>query len=98
MLLVRDAADNSNRVQSGRLWQRMHLWAQTKGIAMQPLNQMPERGDRERSLRIEPRFDNALKEFAGDSGWEVLMPFRLGYPTVAAWPSPRRSIDEVIVA
>jgi hypothetical protein len=98
MLLVRDAADNSNRVQSGRLWQRMHLWAQTKGIAMQPLNQMPERADRERSLGIEPRFDRALKELAADPGWEVLMPFRLGYPTVAAWPSPRRSIDEVIVA
>ena len=98
LLLVRDAADNSNRVQSGRLWQRMHLLAQTKGIAMQPLNQLPERADRERSLGIEPRFGNALKDLAGDSGWEVLMPFRLGYPTVAALASPRRSIDEVIVA
>ncbi len=98
MLLVRDAADNSNRVQSGQLWQRMHLWAETKGIAMQPLNQMPERTDREHSLGIEPRFGNALKELAGDPGWEVLMPFRLGYPTVAALASPRRSVDEVIVA
>jgi hypothetical protein len=98
MLLVRDAADNFNRVQSGRLWQRMHLWAETKGIAMQPLNQMPERADRERSLGIEPRFGNALKELARDPGWEVLMPFRLGYPTVAALASPRRSVDEVVIA
>jgi hypothetical protein len=98
MLLARDAADNSNRVQSGQLWQRMHLWAETRGIAMQPLNQMPERADRERSLGIEPRFGNALKELAGDPGWEVLMPFRLGYPTVAALASPRRSVDEVVVA
>lgn len=97
VLLARDAADNSNRVHSGRLWQRMHLWAQTKGIAMQPLNQMPERADRERSLGIEPRFGNALQELAvGDPGWEVLMPFRLGYPTVAALASPRRSVDEVV--
>jgi hypothetical protein len=97
-LLVRDAADNSNRVQSGRLWQRMHLWAETRGIAMQPLNQMPERADRERSLGIEPRFASALRELAGDPGWEVLMPFRLGYPMVAALASPRRSVDEVIAA
>jgi hypothetical protein len=97
-LLVRDAADNSHRVQSGRFWQRMQLWAQTKGIAMQPLNQMPERADRERSLGIEPRFGNALKELAGDPGWEVLMPFRLGYPTVAALASPRRSVAEVVAA
>ena len=97
-LLVRDATDNSNRVQSGRLWQRMHLWAETRGIAMQPLNQMPERADRERSLGIEPRFGSALKELAGDPGWEVLMPFRLGYPMVAALASPRRSVDEVIAA
>jgi hypothetical protein len=97
VLLAHDAADNSNRLQSGRLWQRMHLWAQTKGIAMQPLNQMPERADRERNLGIEPRFGNALKELAGDPGWEVLMPFRLGYPTVPALASPRRSVDEVLI-
>jgi hypothetical protein len=96
ILMARDAGDNSIRVQSGRLWQRMHLWAQTKGIAMQPLNQMPERADRERSLGIEPRFGNALKELTGDPAWEVLMPFRLGYPTVTALASPRRSVDEVV--
>ena len=98
ILMARDAGDNSIRVQSGRLWQRMHLWAQTHGIAMQPLNQMPERADREHSLGIEPRFGNALKELAGDHGWEVLMPFRLGYPMVTALASPRRSVDEVVVA
>jgi hypothetical protein len=97
ILMARDAGGNSIRVQSGRLWQRMHLWAQTKGIAMQPLNQMPERADRERSLGMEPRFGNVLKELAGDHGWEVLMPFRLGYPTVTALASPRRSVDEVVL-
>jgi hypothetical protein len=85
VLLAHDAADNSNRVQSGRLWQRMHLWAETKGIAMQPLNQMPERADRERSIGMEPRFGSALKELAGDPAWQVVMPFRLGYPTSPCW-------------
>jgi hypothetical protein len=98
MLLARDALDNSNRVQGGRLWQRMHLWAETKGIAMQPLNQLPERADREHRLGIEPRFGNALKALAVGSGWQVLMPFRLGYPTVTALASPRRSVEEVVVA
>ena len=98
VLLTRDAADNANRVQSGRVWQRMHLWAVTKGLAVQPLNQMPERADRERALGLEPHFGTVLKELAGDPGWQVLMPFRLGYPTVAALPSPRRSVDEVVTA
>jgi hypothetical protein len=76
----------------------MHLWAETKGIAMQPLNQLPERADREHRLGIEPRFGNALKALAVGSGWQVLMPFRLGYPTVTALASPRRSVEEVVVA
>ena len=98
VLLARDAADNANRVQSGRLWQRMHLWAEIQGIAMQPLNQMPERVDREHNLGIEPRFGNALKELAGGPSWQVVMPFRLGYPTVTALASPRRSVEQVVVA
>jgi len=96
VLVARDAADNANRVQSGRLWQRMHLWAETEGIAMQPLNQLPERADRERTLGIEPRFGNAIMELAGDPAWQVVMPFRLGYPTVAALASPRRSVEQVV--
>ncbi|HTS54036.1 MAG TPA: hypothetical protein VMH26_12245 [Burkholderiales bacterium] len=98
VLLARDPLDNSNRVQGGRLWQRMHLWAQTQGIAMQPLNQVPERADRERGLGTEPRFGNALRELAGGREWHALMPFRLGYPTRDALASPRRSVEQVMAA
>lgn len=97
-LVARDAADNSNRVEGGRFWQRMHLWAESRGIAMQPLNQLPERADRERSLGIEPRFGDALADLLGAAGRQTLMPFRLGYPTAAALASPRRRIEEVILA
>ena len=38
ILLARDAGDNGQRVEGGRLWQRMHLWATAEGIAMHPLN------------------------------------------------------------
>jgi nitroreductase len=97
LLLARDASDNVHRVQGGRLWQRMHLWAQTQGIAMHPLNQMPERADRERSAGLAPRFQGVLNELVGQDGWQVLMPFRLGHPTVPALRSPRRQVSEVLV-
>jgi hypothetical protein len=97
LLMVRDARDNGQRMQGGRMWQRMHLWATLNGIGMQPLNQMPERADREASLGIEPRFGNALKELAGDPAWQALMPFRLGYPERAARPSPRREASDVLL-
>jgi len=75
----------------------MQLSGQCQGIAMQPLNQLSERADRERSLGIESRFGNALQDMIGDPGWHALMPFRLGYPTLAPLPSPRRHVEEVIV-
>jgi hypothetical protein len=75
----------------------MHLWGTTQGLGMQPLNQLPERADRERQLGIEPRFGNALKALLGDEGWQVLMPFRLGYPTRVGSPSPRRPVPSVLV-
>lgn len=97
ILAVRNNHDNAQRMQGGRLWQRMHLWATNQGIAMQPLNQMPERADREASLGSEPRFGNALQELIGNSAWQALMPFRLGYPQVPALPSPRRDASQVLL-
>jgi hypothetical protein len=94
---VPDARDNAMRIHGGRFWQRMHLWATAKGLAMQPLNQMPERADRELQLGIEPRFGNALKELVADAGMHALMPFRIGYPTVEAKPSPRRDLRSVLI-
>lgn len=97
LIVVQDARDNTMRLRGGRLWQRMHLWATTKGLAMQPLNQMSERADRELQLGIEPRFGTALKELVADAGWQALMPLRIGYPTVEAKPSPRRDLKSVLI-
>jgi hypothetical protein len=97
LLLARDATDNTQRVQGGRLWQRMHLWAQNEGIAMHPLNQLPERADRERSQGVAASFGSALEQLVGNASWHALMPFRLGYPTVAALASPRRGVNEVLL-
>lgn len=97
IIAVHDAKNYAQRVQGGRWWQRAHLWATTQGIAMHPLNQMPERADREASAAIEATFGNALKELIGDSHWQALMPFRMGYPLNDSLRSPRRSVEEVVV-
>ena len=97
LLLARDPRDPRQCVDGGRLWQRMHLWAQSRGIAMHPLNQMPERADREHSTGAAPRFQRVLQTLAGDGAWHALMPFRLGHPTVAALPSPRRALEDVLL-
>jgi len=97
LVTVTDARDNAARIRGGRLWQRVHLLATTKGLAVQPLNQMSERADREQQLGIEPRFGKVLTELVADAASQALMPFRIGYPTVEAKPSPRRDIQSVLV-
>ena len=96
IIAVRDDRDNAQRMEAGRLWQRMHLWATTKGLAMQPLNQINERAEREQVLGIEPRFGDAQKELIGDPNWRGIFVFRTGYPTADASGSPRRSAKDVI--
>jgi len=58
---------------------------------------MCERADREQQLGIEPRFGDALHALTADVGLRALMPFRIGYPTVSAPPSPRRDLKSVLV-
>jgi hypothetical protein len=96
IIAVHDVFDNSQRLQGGMFYQRMHLWATSNGLAMQPMNQMTERADREVSLGIKQTFRNALMELIGNPNWQALMTFRIGYPTMEALSSPRRSIQEVV--
>jgi hypothetical protein len=95
---VRDAADVGQRVNAGRLYQRLHLGAVSQGLAMQPLNQTVERAERERVTSADPVIGRGLAELVGDGTWQPVMPFRMGYPTVAAPASPRRSVNEVLVS
>ena len=97
-IAVHDVFDNIQRLQGGMFYQRMHLWATSNGIAMQPLNQMTERADREVSLGIKQTFGNALRELIANPNWHALMTFRIGYPTIEALSSPRRSVQEVVVS
>ena len=69
ILAVPDGMDFTQRLQCGQIWQRIHLWGTTQGLAMQPLNQMCERADRERQLGITPVIGNAVADLIGDDQW-----------------------------
>ncbi|MBD3896093.1 hypothetical protein IEI94_09545 [Halomonas sp. ML-15] len=94
---VQDLYDRAQTLGAGRIWQRMHLWATTQGLAMQPLNQPVERVDRERELGFEPKAARALGRLVGEADWQPTFVFRVGYPSRGASPSPRRSAEQVLV-
>jgi hypothetical protein len=98
ILAVRNGMDNTQRLQCGQAWQRIHLWGTTQGLAMQPLNQMRERADREVQLGSERIFGKAIADLLGDETWHGIMPFRIGYPTEEALLSPRRGLELVIAS
>lgn len=95
-IAVRDLYDRPQTLRAGRVWQRMHLWATTQGIAMQPLNQPVELVDRERELGRRPQAAAILAQLVGDAEWKPTFAFRSGYPTRGASPSPRRPVESVV--
>jgi hypothetical protein len=95
-VVVQDPTDNLQRISGGRLYQRLHLAATAQGLAMQPLNTLTERIDRERVLGLAPRFTQAVPELLGASVMQALMTFRIGYPSMTALPSPRRPAESVM--
>ncbi len=96
IVAVRDTQDDVQRLQGGRLLERIHLWASGNNIALHHMNQLTERADREVQLGLAHRFGDQLGELV-PSGWQALSTFRIGYPTHTPHKSPRRSIKAVIV-
>jgi hypothetical protein len=82
-------------VQLGRAWQRVHLWATARGIAMQPLNQAPEVADRERQRGRDPKVGDRLRQIGRETGGVPTFVFRLGHPEQPAAASPRRDVASV---
>jgi nitroreductase len=95
IVVARDAGDVRQRIEGGRLLQRIHLWTTGQGLALHHMNQITERADRELELGSKPRFADVLGDLVPD-GWQVLSTFRLGFPTRSARPSPRRAVSEVM--
>jgi hypothetical protein len=92
--VITTTAPDDRRVQldAGRLLQRIHLAATSRGVALQHMNQITERIDREASTGAAPTF---APRFAVIAGGHPLLTFRVGYPVRAARPTPRRSAAEV---
>jgi hypothetical protein len=82
IVVVRNAADNAQRISGGRPYQRVHLTAVSRGLAMQPLNTLTERIDCEALLGSAPRFAEAVASVLSEPGWQPLISFRIGYPTL----------------
>ncbi|GAA3615708.1 Acg family FMN-binding oxidoreductase [Microlunatus ginsengisoli] len=89
-----DVDDTASRLAGGRLLQRMHLRATVAGLGLQPMNQVTERIDRERSLGRTSALAAPLARLLADGG-QPLVAFRIGYPTRAARRSPRRPVSAV---
>ena len=86
--------DRAQQLRCGRVYQRLHLFATSVGLAIQPLNQMLERADREMYLDIAPTFTERLLSYVGDARHAVMV-FRIGYPIETAFASCRKPVEWV---
>ena len=96
-IVVGDPLDTGQRLDAGRLWQRLHLAMTVDGLSAQPLCQVPERIDRELSAGLAPDFGPAVAALL-PAHRHAIMTFRVGYPTTTPLPSPRRPAREVVLS
>ena len=97
LIAVRDLYDKQKAMQSGRVWQRLHLGATTKGLVMQPINQIPEIVDRDRQLGQPSPTADLMSTLTGGANWRPTFAFRMGYPLNDVLPSARRPLEEVLL-
>jgi hypothetical protein len=95
VITVADVTAPEQRLTGGRVLQRIHLAATTAGIALQHMNQVTERIDRELALGATATFGPRLEALLAPSGDSVLSTFRVGYPARDALLSPRRTVSAV---
>ena len=97
MIFVADRYDRAGAIAAGRIWQRLHLEATLRGLAMQPLNQPIELIDRERQLGRPPEWEQRIAELTDGEG-QATFAFRVGYARKVAPPSPRRRLEDILIA
>ncbi|WP_367320036.1 hypothetical protein [Streptomyces sp. HUAS ZL42] len=98
VLLVADPHDAAQQLAGGRLLQRIHLAVTARGLALQHMNQITERIDRDLGLGRKPEFGPRLAALVADPGGrQTLVAFRLGHPVRSGRLSPRRPASEVIL-
>jgi hypothetical protein len=94
LIAVRDRYDRPGAIAAGRAWQRLHLDATLRGMAMQPLNQPIEMIDRERQTGAGSVWARRVAGLTGDD-WRATFAFRAGFSSTQAGPSPRRRLADV---
>lgn len=95
VITVADVQDSVLQLTGGRLLQSIHLAATVQGLALQHMNQVTERVDREASLGQPATFAARLDALLAQPGQHVLSTFRVGHPARAARLSPRRPVRNV---
>ena len=96
LIAVRDRYDRKATLAAGRVWQRLHLSATARGLAMQPLNQPIEMIDRERQTGQGDQWAKRIARLTGDE-WQATFSFRAGFSSRPAPPSPRRRLKDVVL-
>jgi len=94
-IAVKDKLNIAETLSAGMLWQRMHLWATTQGLAMHPINQAPEMADRDDQLGKDRGWQRRIEALIGE-GWHATFAFRVGRPKTEVYPAPRRPVDWVV--
>ncbi len=97
-IAVRDRYSRAHCLSAGRVWQRAHLLATARGVGARPSNELAERIDYERMMGRSAKTLAQLNEITGDAAWQPTFVFLMGYPTLTAHASPRRSVQEVLTA
>jgi citrate lyase beta subunit len=85
VITAADAYDRATQLVAGRLLQRIHLTATGQGSAVQPVNEITERIDRERASRKPATLGRRFGELL-PAGAEPVVIFRFGHPTSGAIP------------
>jgi nitroreductase len=96
-IAVRDRYDREQCLRAGRNWQRIHLLTTARRLAGRPVNEAVELVDHQRSLNQEPQAMADLSALIGENRWQPTFMFRLGYPVRQVAPSPRRSVNDVLL-
>jgi hypothetical protein len=94
ILTAADPEDRATQLLAGRLLQRVHLTATSRGVALQHMNQITERIDREQVTGAPATFGPRFAGFLPPDALP-LAAFRVGYPTRDARRSPRRPVTAV---
>jgi hypothetical protein len=98
LIAVRDRYDRPQTIRAGRVWQRAHLLATTRGVAARPANGAVEMIDHERQLNLPPKTMERLAGITGDSSWQPTFMFYMGLASAAAPASVRRPVQDVVIA